>query len=78
VCSVPAFLGSSSRNTVRFGRPWCPEDGGSTVLRNVGILPQHYTAPQPRRPRIESRTVCVMHIVVHIFLVPTLNGYLIL
>jgi len=25
-----------------------PEDGGSTVLRNVFILPQHYTASQPR------------------------------
>jgi hypothetical protein len=30
------------------------EDGGSMVLRNVGILPQHYTASQPRRPRLES------------------------
>jgi hypothetical protein len=27
------------------------EDGGSMDLRNVGILPQHYTAPQPRRWR---------------------------
>jgi hypothetical protein len=26
-----------------------PEDGGSKVLRNVGILPQHYTTSQPRR-----------------------------
>jgi hypothetical protein len=25
-----------------------PEDGGSMVLRNVGILPQHHTASQPR------------------------------
>jgi hypothetical protein len=24
-----------------------PEDGGSKVLRNVGILRQHYTASQP-------------------------------
>jgi hypothetical protein len=23
-------------------------------LRNVGILPQHYTASQPRRPRLEN------------------------
>jgi hypothetical protein len=23
------------------------------VLRNVGILPQHYTASQPRRPRLK-------------------------
>jgi hypothetical protein len=28
-----------------------PEDGGSMDLRNVGILPQHYTASQPRRWR---------------------------
>jgi len=27
------------------------EDGGSKVIRNVGILPQHYTASQPRSPR---------------------------
>jgi hypothetical protein len=27
-----------------------PEDGGSKVLRNVGILPQHYTASESRRP----------------------------
>jgi hypothetical protein len=26
------------------------EDGGSIDLRNVSILPQHYTAPKPRRP----------------------------
>jgi len=31
-----------------------PEDGGSMVLRNVGILPWHYTASHPRRPRLES------------------------
>jgi len=24
-----------------------PEDGGSMELRNVGILPQHYTASKP-------------------------------
>jgi len=30
-----------------------PEDGGSMDLRNVGILPQHYTASQPQRPRIK-------------------------
>jgi hypothetical protein len=28
------------------------EDGGSTVLRNCGIQPPHYTAQQPRKPRI--------------------------
>jgi hypothetical protein len=30
------------------------EDGGNKVLRNVGILPQHHTASQSGRPRIES------------------------
>jgi hypothetical protein len=30
------------------------EDGGKMVLRNVGILPQHYTASQPKRPQIVS------------------------
>jgi len=30
------------------------EDGGSKILRNVGILPHHYAASQPRRkPRLE-------------------------
>jgi hypothetical protein len=31
-----------------------PEDGGCMDLRNVGILPQHYTASQTRRPRLET------------------------
>jgi len=30
-----------------------PEDGGSMDLRNAGILPQHYTASRPRRPRLK-------------------------
>jgi hypothetical protein len=30
-----------------------PEDGSSTVLRNVGILLYHYTMLEPRRPRHE-------------------------
>jgi len=30
-----------------------PEDGGSNVIQNVGILPQHYMATQPRRPQLE-------------------------
>jgi hypothetical protein len=30
------------------------EDGGSMDLWNVGILPQHYTASEPRRPRLET------------------------
>jgi hypothetical protein len=29
------------------------EDGGCMDLRNIGILPHHYTASQPRRPRLE-------------------------
>jgi len=39
----------------RFVGPCClhPEDGCSMDLWNVGILPQHYTASQPRRPRVE-------------------------
>jgi hypothetical protein len=38
----------------RFGGPCCfhhPEDRGSLVVRNVGILQQHYTSSHPRRPR---------------------------
>jgi hypothetical protein len=31
-----------------------PEDGGSMDLRNVGTLPRHYTASQPRRPRLHT------------------------
>jgi len=31
-----------------------PEDGGSMDLWNVGILPQHNTVPQPKRPRLET------------------------
>jgi hypothetical protein len=30
------------------------EDGSNNVPRNVSILPQHYTASQPRKPRLES------------------------
>jgi hypothetical protein len=30
------------------------EDGGSMILRNVGILPQRYTMSGPRKPRLES------------------------
>jgi len=36
----------SYHNTTRHHKP---EDGGSMDLRNVGILPQHYTASQPIR-----------------------------
>jgi len=31
-----------------------PEDGGSPEPRNVGVLPQHYTASQTRRIRFKS------------------------
>jgi hypothetical protein len=31
-----------------------PENGCSKILRNVGILPQFYTASQPRTPPLES------------------------
>jgi hypothetical protein len=31
-----------------------PEYGGSLELRNVGILPQRYTASQPKRPSLET------------------------
>jgi hypothetical protein len=34
--------------------PVWSEDRGSMDLWNVGILPQHYTASQPRRPRFET------------------------
>jgi hypothetical protein len=33
---------------VRYQRSGGSEDGGSKALRDVGILPQHYTASQPR------------------------------
>jgi hypothetical protein len=35
-----------------------PEDGGSMDLWNVGILPQHYTASQPRRWRQHGPLKC--------------------
>jgi len=31
-----------------------PEDGGSKVLRNVGIMPHPYTGSQPRKLRFDS------------------------
>jgi hypothetical protein len=38
----------------RFGGPLSYEDVGNMVLRNVGILPQHHTASQPKRPPHEN------------------------
>jgi hypothetical protein len=53
-----------------------PEDGGNIDLWNVGILPQHYTASQPRRHWLESWlswksishcTHCFNNILVHAY-----------
>jgi hypothetical protein len=38
----------------RFRSPCCSEDGVSMNLWNVGILPQYYTASQPRRLKMEA------------------------
>jgi hypothetical protein len=38
-------------------RPLHTEDGGSIDLLNFGILPQHYTASQSRRPRLINNGV---------------------
>jgi len=43
----------------RFRGP-CPEDGGSMDLWNFDILPQHDTASEPRRPRLESSPPTLM------------------
>jgi hypothetical protein len=34
--------------------PFSGSSGGSMGLWNVGILPRHYTASQPGRPRLET------------------------
>jgi hypothetical protein len=44
---------SSSSGLWRHVVVWYDEDGGSKIVRNVVLLPQHYTASQPRRPRRE-------------------------
>jgi len=33
------------------------EDGASKILRNFCILPQHYTASQPRRTRLDLHNI---------------------
>jgi hypothetical protein len=38
-----------------------PEDGGSMDLRNFRVLPQHYTASQSARPRLESKEKVVAY-----------------
>jgi len=55
------FILISLDRTPEFYKPrssglwWCnPEDGGSKVLRSSGILLQHYTVSQPRRPQLEG------------------------
>jgi hypothetical protein len=49
------FMSRSSglwrRVVLRYDTSVSGEHGGSSVLRNVGILPQQYTASRPRRPR---------------------------
>jgi len=37
------------------------QDGGSKVLRNVGILPQHNMAPQPWKLWLEYSPSCKPH-----------------
>jgi len=37
-----------------FGEPLHPEDGGNMVLRDLSILPHHYTEPQPTGSRSEG------------------------
>jgi hypothetical protein len=37
------------------------EDGGSMVLRNVDILPHHYTASQPLGPQLERSSPWTPH-----------------
>jgi len=43
---------------------WCrvvmwlqPECGGSKVLRNIGVLPHHYTASEPRKSRLKFSSI---------------------
>jgi len=35
-------------------RTHIPEDGGNTVIRNVGIQPPHCTVKQSRKPLIRT------------------------
>jgi hypothetical protein len=37
-----------------FRRTVLPEDGDSNIVRNIGILQNHNTMSQPRRPQISS------------------------
>jgi hypothetical protein len=40
-----------------FGGSYRPEDGGDTILRNVGSIDHIYTAPHPRRRHSSSRNI---------------------
>jgi hypothetical protein len=46
---VEAWFVTPHSDVVGYQRFWCGV-GGSLDLWNVGILPQHYTSSQPRRP----------------------------
>jgi len=50
----PSFHFTSLHFTSLYFTLLHPEDGSNIGLRNAGILPQHYTASQPKRLRLES------------------------
>jgi hypothetical protein len=45
----PAFVGFEVFTLVLRSRIFYPEDGGDTILRNIGSIDHIYTAPHPRR-----------------------------
>jgi hypothetical protein len=51
--SKPGRTDWLSVTTLTDSQPLHPKDGRTMDLWNVGILPQHYTASQPIRPRLE-------------------------
>jgi len=50
-----------------FNTPNRGEDGDRMVLRNVGILPHHHAASQPRRPRLEPSPPWKLQISLHYY-----------
>jgi hypothetical protein len=44
----------TGKSGIDIGQSIHPANGGMKVCRNVGSLPQHYTASQPRRPLLQS------------------------
>jgi len=61
-CEIWGFHGTEDSSQGLLGL-WCcvvlGQDtnlpvGSNKVFQNVGIIPQHYTASQPRRPQLES------------------------